>query len=178
MTNANRTEAQNSLWMEGHKILSTCSSSLCAFKHCNPGIRKAGCLETRQQVALWLCVYSEAVGTQFKARQDQPGSIASRSRPAKACCVLREVTGSDPPHSEVTPKTSAELIRQKRNREGLQIIIIPQINQMYIMTWESRQENTQKCNKCELLQSHQTQLSPLIVSIIFYDCDLKDVKFC
>lgn len=86
-----------------------------------------------------LCVYSVAVGTQFDKHRDRPASVASQSCLAKAWCVL---TGSDPLHSEVIPKTSAQIIRQKKNREGLQITIILQINQMYIMTWESRQENT------------------------------------
>lgn len=88
-----------------------------------------------------LCVFSAAAATQFSQCQAQGASTACQSSLAKVCGVP---AGLDPLHGEATPKTLQKkpLKTPKPNQGKTAITIHLQINQMYIISWERRQENT------------------------------------
>lgn len=167
MTNANRTEAQSSLWMEGRKILSTCSSSLPVFKRCNPGIRQAGSLGAAQQVGC-VCSQQQQPLHSDSAKPKVPALPARAAWPSLGC-PCRAGPSAPWNHSKnIAGKTPNKLGRAA-------ITVILQINQMYIMSWGSRQENRNVIN----VNGHTKCSSvPLIVSIVSCDCVLKEVKFC
>lgn len=110
MTNASRTEAQSSLWMGGHKILSTCSSSLPVLKRCNPGIRQAGSLGAAQQVG---CVCLQ--------QQQQPLIEAVPSPRCQHCLPEQPGQAWGVPAGETTPKTLQE--KPQTSWEGLQSLL-------------------------------------------------------